>query len=137
MAKFKFDGQYLKDGSRVVANVKGDHIRKDRGSTVVANLKDDHIRDGQGSTVIANLKGEDIRKGRGSTRIAPCVTLMGTLMAQDDSRPHFGCISSARTSQATFHANLEVKQFSGVHRVYASNNDSESSRLIPYSTGIE
>ena len=70
MAKFKFDGQYLKDGSRVVANVKGYHIRKDRGSTVVANLKDDHIRDGRGSTVIANLKGEDIRKERGSTRIA-------------------------------------------------------------------
>ena len=70
MAKFKFDGQYLKDGSSVVANVKGDHIRKDRGSTVVANLKDDHIRDGRGSTVIANLKGEDIRKERGSTRIA-------------------------------------------------------------------
>ena len=70
MAKFKFDGQYLKDGSREVANVKGDHIRKDRGSTVVANLKDDHIRDGRGSTVMANLKGEDIRKVRGSPRIA-------------------------------------------------------------------
>lgn len=70
MGSFKFDGQYLKEGSRVVANVKGDHIRKERGSMVVANLKDDHIRDGRGSTVVANLKGDDIRKERGSTRIA-------------------------------------------------------------------
>ena len=68
MGSFNFDGQYLKEGSRVVAN-KGDHIRKERGSAVVANLKDDHIRDGRGSTMVANLKGDDIRKERSSTRI--------------------------------------------------------------------
>ena len=58
MGSFKFDGQYLKEGSRVVANVKGDHIRKEeRINGCRANLKDDHIRDGRGSTEHCKLKG--------------------------------------------------------------------------------
>jgi len=70
MAKFKFDGKYLKYGGKTIANVSGNKIRKGSGSQVVANINGDHIREGSGSKVIATLKGEDIREGSGSSRIA-------------------------------------------------------------------
>lgn len=70
MSKLKFDGTNLKDGSKVLANVKGHDIRKESGSTVIGNIKDKHIRQGSGSTVLFNLSGDDIRQGSGSTKIA-------------------------------------------------------------------
>ncbi len=33
MGKFKFDGKYLKEGGRTIANVSGDRIRKGTGSS--------------------------------------------------------------------------------------------------------
>lgn len=70
MAKYKFDGTKLKDGSTTIANVKGNDIRDGSGSTTVANIKGDDIRKGNGSTTLFNVKGDDIRQGNGSTRIA-------------------------------------------------------------------
>jgi hypothetical protein len=70
MTKYKFDGTALKDGSKVIANVKGNDLREGSGSTVLANVKDDNIRQGTGSTVLFNIKGDDIRQGTGSTKIA-------------------------------------------------------------------
>lgn len=70
MAKYKFDGTNLKEGSKVIANVKGNDIREGNGSTVVANIKGDDIRQKNGSTIMFNIKGDDIRQGSGSTKIA-------------------------------------------------------------------
>lgn len=68
-AKFKFDGKTLKEGSRTVANVSGNNIRKESGSTTIANISGNNIRQGSGSTTIANVSGADIRQGSGSTKI--------------------------------------------------------------------
>jgi len=69
MASYKFDGTYLKDGSKVIANVKGTDIREANGSHVIANIKVDDIREGSGSKVLFNVKGDDIRQGSGTSKI--------------------------------------------------------------------
>ena len=70
MAKYKFDGDKLKLGSKIIANVKGDKIRNGNTSSIIANIKGDKIRDKNGSSTMFNLRGNDIRKGNGSSRIA-------------------------------------------------------------------
>ncbi len=71
MAKYKFDGTYLKEGSKTIANVKGNDIREGTGSiNTVGNIKGDDIRQKTGSTVMFNIKGDDIRQGTGSSKIA-------------------------------------------------------------------
>lgn len=70
MSHYKFDGIYLKEGSRVIANVKGHDIREGNGSHMIGNVKGDDIRQGNGSTILFNIRGDDIRQGNGSTRIA-------------------------------------------------------------------
>lgn len=70
MTRYRFDGTHLKDGSKTVANVKGDDIREGSGSHVIGNIKGDDIREGHGSHVLFNLKGDDIRQGTGSHKIA-------------------------------------------------------------------
>jgi K+/H+ antiporter YhaU regulatory subunit KhtT len=70
MAKYKFDGTNLKEGSKTLANVQGNNIRKETGSTVIANIQGDNIRQGTGSTVLANVRGDEIRQGTGTTKIA-------------------------------------------------------------------
>jgi predicted amino acid racemase len=70
MGKFKFDGKYLKEGGRTIANVSGDRIRKGTGSSTVCNISGNKIRMGTGSSVLCNVSGDDIREGSGSSRIA-------------------------------------------------------------------
>lgn len=70
MSHYKFDGTNLKEGGRIIANVKGHEIREGSGSHVIGNLKGDDIRQGSGSTILFNVRGDDIRQGSGSTRIA-------------------------------------------------------------------
>lgn len=70
MAKFKFDGTNLKDGLKVIANVKGNEIREGSGFKVIANVKDNKIHQGTGFTVIFNIQGDEIRQGSGFTKIA-------------------------------------------------------------------
>ncbi len=69
MSRYKFDGKYLKYGSKTIANVSGDNIRKGSGSITEANIRNDQIRKGSGSTVLANVRGRDIRQGSGSSKI--------------------------------------------------------------------
>ena len=68
--KYKFDGTNLKDGVKVIANVKGNDIREGSGIKVIANMKGDDIRDGSGIKVMANVRGDDIRQATGLTKIA-------------------------------------------------------------------
>ena len=63
MSKYKFDGIVLKDGSKVIATVKGDKIHEGTTSKVIANIRDDRIRQGSGSTVLFNIHGDDISQG--------------------------------------------------------------------------
>jgi len=70
MAKYKFDGKYLKMGSKVIANVQGDNIREGRGSNVIANIKGSKVREKRGSNTLFNLQGDKIRLGNGSSKIA-------------------------------------------------------------------
>ena len=70
MSKYKFDGTNLKEGLKIIANVKGNEIREGSGFKVIANVKDDEIREGGGFKVIFNVKGDDIRQGGGFTKIA-------------------------------------------------------------------
>lgn len=70
MSKYKFDGKTLKFGSKTIANISGDKIRKGSGSSVEANIRNEQIRKGSGSSVLANVRGRDIRQGSGSSKIA-------------------------------------------------------------------
>ena len=70
MAKLKFDGKSLKDGSKTIANVSGTNIREGSGSKTVANISGNNIREGSGSKVLFNVSGDDIRQGSGSSKMA-------------------------------------------------------------------
>lgn len=70
MSQYKFDGTSLKEGSWVIANVKGNDIREGNGSHIIGNVKGDDVRHGNGSTILFNIRGDDIRQGNGSSRIA-------------------------------------------------------------------
>ena len=69
MAQYKFDGTYLKDGSKTIANVQGNNIREGSGSKVIGNINGDNIRQGAGSAVLFNVRGDDIRQGAGSSPV--------------------------------------------------------------------
>lgn len=66
----KFDGVNLKDGTKVIANVKGSTIREGSGFKVLCNIKNDEIREGAGFKVMFNIKGDDIRQGNGFSKVA-------------------------------------------------------------------
>ena len=70
MAQYKFDGRYLKEGGKTIANVKGDKIRKGTSTNVIGNIKGDMIRKGSGTTPLFNLRGDNIRRGSGTTKLA-------------------------------------------------------------------
>ena len=60
MANYKFDGRNLKQGSKTIANVSGNNIRKGSGSSALCNVSGDNIRLGSGSSTIAKMS--DVRK---------------------------------------------------------------------------
>lgn len=70
MANYKFDGRNLKQGSKTIANVSGNNIRKGSGSSTVCNISGNNIRKGSGSSTLCNVSGDNIRLGSGSSRIA-------------------------------------------------------------------
>lgn len=59
MSHYTFDGTALKIGSRMIANIKGNEIRKGNGSTILFNIRGDDIRQGNGSTRIATMRDVD------------------------------------------------------------------------------
>jgi hypothetical protein len=68
--KMKFDGSKLKDGSRTVANVRGDKIYDGSGSSkCLVNIRNDKIYEGSGSSkCIANLRRDKLYEGSGSSK---------------------------------------------------------------------
>lgn len=70
MAKYKFDGKYLKYNGSIIANVNGYKIRKGNGSSTVANIQGNKVRQGNGSSTMLNVSGENIRQGSSSSSIA-------------------------------------------------------------------
>ena len=63
----KFDGTKLVDGSKVLANVRGDKIYEGSGPyKVLANVRGDKIYEGSGPfKALANVKGDKIYEGSG------------------------------------------------------------------------
>ena len=67
----KFDGKQLKDGSTVIANVRGDKIyEKNSSSTMLANVRGDKLYEkNSSSTVLANIRsGKVYDKNSSSTK---------------------------------------------------------------------
>ena len=65
----KFDGIKLTDGSKTLANVKGDKIYEGTSSgKTLANVKGDKIYEGTSSgKTLANVKGDKIYQGTSSS----------------------------------------------------------------------
>ncbi|MFT6067887.1 MAG: hypothetical protein ACJAT2_003642 [Bacteriovoracaceae bacterium] len=70
MGALKFDGSRLKEGSRTVANVRGEKICKSSGSATIFNIRGDKICEGSGSKTLFNVRGDKICEGSGSKKIA-------------------------------------------------------------------
>tara|TARA_B100000965_G_C19032060_1_gene515774 strand:- start:56 stop:352 length:297 start_codon:yes stop_codon:yes gene_type:complete len=68
--KLEYRREQLKDGSKTIANIRGDKLRKGTGSSTLCNVRDDKVRRGTGSTTLCNVKNGDIRDGTGSSRKA-------------------------------------------------------------------
>ena len=68
--KLEYRRDQLKDGSKTIANISGDKLRKGTGSSTLCNVRDDKVRRGTGSSTLCNVKNGDIRDGTGSSRKA-------------------------------------------------------------------
>ena len=66
----KFDGKNLKDGSRTIANVRGDKIYEGSGnSKTLVNIRGDKIYEGSGnSKCLANVRSGKLYDGSGNSR---------------------------------------------------------------------
>jgi len=66
----KFDGSNLKDGSKKLANLRGDRIYDGSGSSkCLVNIRNDKIYEGSGnSKCIANLRRDKLYEGSGNSR---------------------------------------------------------------------
>ncbi len=66
----KFDGSKLKDGSKVVANVRGDKVYDGSGSSkTLVNVRGDKIYASYGSSkCIANVRNRYLYEGSGSSK---------------------------------------------------------------------
>ena len=62
--KLEYKRDQLKDGSKTIANIKGDKLRSGTGSSTLCNVRD------TGSSTLCNVKNGDIRDGTGSSRKA-------------------------------------------------------------------
>ena len=67
----KFDGKFLKDGSKTLCNVKANKIYEGSGPfKALANIQGDNIYKGSGPfKVLANIKGDKIYEGSGSFKV--------------------------------------------------------------------
>ena len=69
MANFKMHGDQLREGSKTIANVRGNQIREGSGINTIANVRGNEIRKGSGINIIANVRGDEIRAGNGMNKI--------------------------------------------------------------------
>ena len=68
--KLEYRRDQLKDGSKTIANIKGDRLRSGTGISTLCNVKDNKVRKGTGISTLCNVKNGDIRDGTGSSRKA-------------------------------------------------------------------
>lgn len=68
--KLEYKSDKLKDGSKTIANIRGDKLRSGTGSSTLCNMRDDKVRKGNGSSTLCNVKNGDIRDKTGSSRKA-------------------------------------------------------------------
>ena len=67
--KLEYKREQLKDGSKIIGNIKGTALRAGTGSTTLCNVKNYNVRKRTGSTTLCNVKNGDIRDKTGSSRI--------------------------------------------------------------------
>ncbi len=68
--KLEYRREQLKDGSKTIANIRGDNLRKGTGTSTLCNVRDDKVRRGTGTSALCNVKNGDIRDGTGTSRKA-------------------------------------------------------------------
>ena len=68
--KLEYRREQLKDGSKTIANIRGDKLRKGTGSSTLCNVRDDKVRRGTGTSTLCNVRNGDIRDGTGTSRKA-------------------------------------------------------------------
>ena len=68
--RLEYKRDKLKDGSKTIANIKGDKLRSGTGSTTLCNVRGDKVAKGTGSSTLCNVRNGDIRDGTGSSRKA-------------------------------------------------------------------
>ena len=68
--KLEYKRDRIKDGSKTIANIRGDRLRSGTGSSTLCNVRDDRVRKGTGSSTLCNVRNGDIRDGTGSSRKA-------------------------------------------------------------------
>ena len=68
--KLEYKRDQIKDGSKTIANIRGDRLRSGNGSSTICNVRDDKVRKGNGSSTLCNVRNGDIRDGNGSSRKA-------------------------------------------------------------------
>ena len=66
--KLEYRRDQLKDGSKTIANIKGDRLRSGTGISTLCNVKDNKVRKGTGISTLCNVKNGDIRDGNGISR---------------------------------------------------------------------
>ncbi len=68
--KLEYRRDQLKDGSKTIANIKGDRLRSGTGISTLCNVKDNKVRKGTGISTLCNVKNGEIRDGNGISRKA-------------------------------------------------------------------
>ena len=67
---YKFDGTKLKDGSRTIANVRGNKICEGTGMKTLLNIRDDKVCEGTGVKTLFNIRNDKLCTGTGMSKFA-------------------------------------------------------------------
>ena len=67
----KFDGKFLKDGSKTLCNVRGNKIYEGSSAAkVLANVRGDKIYEGSSAAkVVVNVRGDKIYEGSSAAKV--------------------------------------------------------------------
>ncbi len=68
--RLEYKRDQLKDGSKTIANIRGDRLRSGSGQTTLCNVRGDNVRKGNGQTTLCNVRNGDIRDRNGQSRKA-------------------------------------------------------------------
>ena len=81
--KLEYKRDQIKDGSKTIANIRGDKLRSGTGSSTLCNVRDDKVRKGTGSSTLCNVRNGDIRDGTGSSRKAKVKDIKKMIQGSD------------------------------------------------------